>query len=106
MAGPVERWDFGWMAARAAGPIVAVVPGVGPSPVASASRPLDVDTGGGELLASLGPLPVHTWATEGLAGQRSCRPATLEPLGVTVLAAEAGRVLLRWALCDATAPSA
>ncbi|TDC76560.1 class I SAM-dependent methyltransferase [Streptomyces hainanensis] len=53
--------------------------------VAAADRLLDVDTGGGELLASLGPLPRHSWATEGWPPNVAVARERLEPLGVTVL---------------------
>ena len=46
---------------------------------------LDVDTGGGEFLASLQPLPKNTFATEGYAPNISIAGERLEPLGVKVI---------------------
>jgi SAM-dependent methyltransferase len=46
---------------------------------------LDMGTGGGEFLASLQPLPKHTYATEGYAPNIPIARARLEPLCVQVL---------------------
>jgi len=46
---------------------------------------LDMDTGGGEFLAGLQPLPAHTCATEGYAPNIPIARQRLEPLGVTVV---------------------
>ncbi len=45
---------------------------------------LDMDTGGGEFLAGLQPLPSHTCATEGYAPNVPIARQRLEPLGATV----------------------
>ena len=45
---------------------------------------LDIDTGGGELLASLQPLPAHTYATESYSPNIPVARQRLEPLGVSV----------------------
>src|SRR4029434_2934580 len=45
---------------------------------------LDMGTGGGELLASMAPLPNDTWATEGYPPNLAVARATLPPFGVTV----------------------
>jgi SAM-dependent methyltransferase len=88
IAAPIEGWDFSWLAGR--------VEGSDPSwsyrelaraHLASAERVLDIDTGGGELLASLGPLSAQTWATEGWPPNIDVARRRLEPLGVTVLPA-------------------
>lgn len=50
---------------------------------------LDVGTGGGERLAALAPLPPETWATEGYPPNVEVARARLEPLGVSVTAADA-----------------
>jgi SAM-dependent methyltransferase len=50
------------------------------------SRLLDMDTGGGELLASLSPLPQHTYATEAYPPNIPVARQRLEPLGVHVVA--------------------
>lgn len=62
--------------------------------IAQTATLLDVDTGGGELLASLGPLPQRTWATEAWARNIPVARRRLEPLGVTVLPAQEGRLPL------------
>lgn len=46
---------------------------------------LDLGTGGGELLASLAPLPPDTWATENYPPNMPIARARLEPLGVRVV---------------------
>ena len=46
---------------------------------------LDMGTGGGELLATLAPLPKHTCATEAYKPNVSIAKSKLEPLGVDVL---------------------
>ncbi|MGN9841142.1 class I SAM-dependent methyltransferase [Nonomuraea sp. H19] len=48
---------------------------------------LDLGTGGGELLASLGPLPPRTVATEGYPPNVPVARRRLEPLGVEVVEA-------------------
>ena len=50
-----------------------------------ASSALDIDTGGGELLASLVPLPWRTVATEGYAPNIPIARQNLESLGVEVV---------------------
>jgi len=45
---------------------------------------LDMGTGGGELLATLAPLPKHTCATEGYEPNVTIAKNKLEPLGVKV----------------------
>ncbi len=46
---------------------------------------LDIDTGGGELLSSLQPLPQSTYATEGYPPNVPVATNRLEPLGVKVV---------------------
>ena len=46
---------------------------------------LDMDTGGGELLSSLQPLPKLTYATEAYPPNVIVARNTLEPLGVKVI---------------------
>ncbi|TDC06396.1 class I SAM-dependent methyltransferase, partial [Streptomyces sp. 8K308] len=88
MAAPVEGWDFGWSSGRVRGSEPSwSYQELARARVATAGRLLDVDTGGGELLASLQPLPRHTWATEGWPPNIAVARARLEPLGVTVLPA-------------------
>jgi len=95
MAAPVEGWNFGWLAGRAEGSAPSwSYPDLARERIARAEALLDVDTGGGELLASLGSLPPYTWATEGWAANVPVARRRLEQLGVTVIAAEAGNVPL------------
>ncbi len=54
---------------------------------------LDLGTGGGELLASLGPLPPETWATEGYAPNVPVARQRLDPLGVQVVSDYADEAL-------------
>jgi SAM-dependent methyltransferase len=46
---------------------------------------LDMGTGGGEFLATLAPLPKHTYATEGYKPNVGLARKKLEPLGVKVV---------------------
>ncbi|MEV6850081.1 methyltransferase [Actinoplanes sp. NPDC051411] len=63
---PLRGWDFGWLAGRATGSEPSwSYPDAARGLVARSTAVVDVDTGGGELLASLGPLPPGTIATEG-----------------------------------------
>ncbi|MFZ3493381.1 class I SAM-dependent methyltransferase [Streptomyces sp. 5.8] len=86
-------WDFSWLKGRA--------DGEGPSwdyeQQARALLPrarslLDIDTGGGELLASFAPLPPRTAATENWMPNLQVARQRLSPLGVEVHRA-AGSVL-------------
>ena len=54
---------------------------------------LDMGTGGGELLASMAPLPNDTWATEGYPPNVAVARARLSPLGVTVVPTIEGDIL-------------
>ncbi|MFB7178428.1 class I SAM-dependent methyltransferase [Streptomyces sp. NPDC056257] len=78
-------WDFSWLTGRAAGE--------GPSwdygrrardLLPRARRLLDVDTGGGEFLASLAPLPPGAVATENWEPNLPVARRRLSPLGVEV----------------------
>jgi len=53
--------------------------------LASAATLLDLGTGGGELLSTLGPLPRSTYATEGYPPNLLLARRRLDPLGVRVL---------------------
>ncbi|GAB2879816.1 class I SAM-dependent methyltransferase [Streptomyces mayteni] len=89
-AAPVTGWDFAWASGRAVGSDPSwSYPELARARVAAAERLLDVDTGGGELLASLAPLPRHTWATETWAPNVAVARERLGPLGVTVLPTDA-----------------
>jgi SAM-dependent methyltransferase len=56
--------------------------------LAGANAMLDMGTGGGEVLASLAPLPSRTVATEGYAPNVPVARARLEPMGVQLVDAE------------------
>ncbi len=78
-------WDFSWLNGRA----VSHNPSWSYADLArqaldAATRVLDVDTGGGELLASLAPLPEATIATEGYLPNLPIARDRLSPLGVDV----------------------
>ncbi|MFF1413746.1 class I SAM-dependent methyltransferase [Streptomyces sp. NPDC058289] len=81
----MSGWDFGWLNGRAAGEGTswdyeqqarALFP--------HARSLLDIDTGGGELLASLAPLPPQCAATENWAPNLPLARQRLAPLGVEV----------------------
>lgn len=83
---PFSGWDFSvirkrWIFARTSWDYGALIrqrlPGV--------QRMLDMDTGGGEFLASLAPLPPETFATESYAPNIPIARRRLEPLGVRVV---------------------
>lgn len=78
-------WDWSWFNARTT---------VDPLPwdyedharrlIARSQAVLDIDTGGGEILARLGPFPLITWATEGHAPNLILARERLEPIGIQV----------------------
>jgi SAM-dependent methyltransferase len=84
---PFAGWDFSYLAGRREiiRPIStwdyksAVV-----AAMSKAQSMLDMGTGGGEYLASLQPLPPHTYATEGYAPNVPVARQRLEPLGIKV----------------------
>ena len=78
-------WDFGWLAGRM---IQEDLPWEYPALVrdhfTTAHSLLDMGTGGGELLASLAPLPPDTHATEAYPPNQQLAREMLTPLGVEV----------------------
>ncbi len=82
----MKGWDFGWLDGRMHSD---GVPWDYPATVerflARASRVLDMGTGGGEFLASVGSLPSRTVATEGWAPNVDVAAARLRPLGIPVV---------------------
>lgn len=85
VSAPFSGWDFSWLGYRA----VSVDPSwsydrEARAALDQATRVLDIDTGGGELLASLAPLPEATIATEGYADNVPIARCRLAPLGVDV----------------------
>ncbi|SNY71666.1 class I SAM-dependent methyltransferase [Paractinoplanes atraurantiacus] len=82
---PLKGWDFGWLAGRVEGSDPSwSYPLLAGELVRSGSRLLDVDTGGGELLSSLAPLPAGAVATEGWEPNLASARERLGPLGVDV----------------------
>jgi SAM-dependent methyltransferase len=67
------HWDYGEEARRL---------------VRDATSVLDLGTGGGEILASLGPFPRNTTATEGWSPNVPVARKRLEPLGIKVVAVD------------------
>jgi hypothetical protein len=79
-------WDFAWLAQRSHDePLPWDYRALVTSRLPEANSLLDIDTGGGEFLASLAPLPPRTWATEGYVPNVPLARARLEPLGVQVV---------------------
>ncbi len=80
-------WDFGFIAGRM---VESPLPWDYTQRVRAHFRPegalLDMGTGGGELLSSLGPLPHRTVAIESYAPNVRVAGARLRPLGVGVVA--------------------
>ncbi len=88
LAAPVHGWDFGWLAGRAFGSDPTwSYPQLARQALDRSTQVLDVDTGGGELLASLTPLPPHTVATESWPPNLPIARERLANLGVDVLPA-------------------
>ncbi len=86
-------WDFGWLKGRAGGKGPSWDYGQRARVLLQRARSLlDVDTGGGEFLASLAPLPPRSAATENWSP--NVRPARkrLDPLGVEVHHASGSRL--------------
>lgn len=85
LAAPFEGWDFRWLEGRCdqAGPSWSYED-LARMALGTASSALDIDTGGGELLASLQPLPAHTVATEAWEPNIAVAMRRLAPLGVEV----------------------
>jgi SAM-dependent methyltransferase len=82
---PFSGWDFSvignrWTSQRVSWDYKALVR----QRMAGVQRMLDMDTGGGEFLASLAPLPPETWASENYAPNVPLARERLEPLGVKI----------------------
>lgn len=85
VAASFSGWDFGWLEGRAvtSDPSWSYAEHARAA-LAEATRVLDIDTGGGEFLASLAPLPTATIATEGWEPNLPVARDRLSPLGVDV----------------------
>jgi SAM-dependent methyltransferase len=89
LAADFSGWDFSWLEGRMLQEELAWdYPGLVRSHLPAAQSLLDMGTGGGELLASLAPLPPDTHATEAYPPNQPIARARLAPLGVTVHAIE------------------
>jgi SAM-dependent methyltransferase len=87
----MSGWDFSYLQSRTSGGELAwSYPDLARESISHSAALLDLDTGGGELLASLAPLPTHTAATEAWEPNVSTAKKRLEPLGVDVRRAEDG----------------
>jgi SAM-dependent methyltransferase len=79
-------WEFAWLDGRAVGSQPSwSYPELARALVRRAGSLLDLDTGGGELLAELAPLPAHTVAVESWAPNTPVARDRLAPFGVSVL---------------------
>ncbi len=112
LAAPVAGWDFGFLRGRSDGGRPSwSYPDLARDLLDRASSLLDVDTGGGELLRDLAPLPRHAVASEAWPPNVQVATERLAPLGVTVRRSTPGRlpaadaefdlVLNRHGACDA-----
>ncbi|MEV0225498.1 methyltransferase domain-containing protein [Streptomyces sp. NPDC050704] len=86
-AAPTEGWDFSWFEGRAteARPSWGYARAMGER-LAKAQAALDLQTGGGEVLASARELPRLTVATEGWPPNVAKATALLHPRGAVVVA--------------------
>ncbi|MDJ0342016.1 class I SAM-dependent methyltransferase [Streptomyces sp. H10-C2] len=85
----VDGWDFSWLDGRASEerPSWGYARAMGER-MAHASAALDIQTGGGEVLAGVPRLPVLTVATESWPPNIAKATALLHPLGAAVVADE------------------
>jgi SAM-dependent methyltransferase len=87
---PLQGWDFNYLNGRIAEAApewdYAALAGT----IARRSHDiLDIDTGGGEFLSSLSPFPGRATAVEGYVPNLAVARRRLEPLGISVLQADA-----------------
>jgi len=83
---PITGWEFSWQDGRAVGSDPSwSYPDLARPLLRRAGSLLDLDTGGGELLVELAPLPAHTVAVEGWAPNVPVARDRLAPFGVSVL---------------------
>jgi SAM-dependent methyltransferase len=82
----ITGWEFAWLDGRAVGSDPSwSYPGLAHRLLRYADSLLDLDTGGGELLVELAPLPAHTVAVESWAPNVPVARDRLAPFGVSVL---------------------
>ncbi|MFD9124578.1 class I SAM-dependent methyltransferase [Kitasatospora sp. NPDC059571] len=86
-AAPMEGWDFSWLAGRATEqrPSWGYQRLLGER-LGAAAASLDIQTGGGEVLAGAGPLPRTAVATESWPPNVARAARLLHPLGAVVVA--------------------
>jgi SAM-dependent methyltransferase len=83
---PITGWEFAWLDGRAVGSDPSwSYPELARPLLRRAGSLLDLDTGGGELLVELAPLPKHTVAVEGWAPNVPVARDRLTPYGVEVV---------------------
>jgi SAM-dependent methyltransferase len=83
---PIVGWEFSWLDGRAAGSEPSwSYPELARPLLRRAGSLLDLDTGGGELLAELAPLPPHTVAVESWTPNTPVARDRLNPFGVSVV---------------------
>jgi SAM-dependent methyltransferase len=80
----ITAWEFAWRDGQPGEPSWSF-PELARKLVRRSTALLDLDTGNGELLAELAPLPPHTVAVESWARNTPVARDRLEPFGVTVL---------------------
>lgn len=96
LSAPFTGWNFDWLADRTtAESLPWSYPELARAAVARSTRLLDIDTGGGEVLAGLGPLPPHSIATEAWEPNLPIARRRLEPLGVEVRSGDASGLPVR-----------
>jgi len=82
----ITGWEFAWLDGRAVGSDPSwSYPELARPLLRRAASLLDLDTGGGELLVELAPLPAHTVAVEGWAPNVPVARDRLAPYGVSVV---------------------
>ena len=87
-AAPFEGWDFAYLNGR----MTAAEPdwdylALARAAVSRSHDVLDVATGGGEILSTLGPFPGRVTASEGYVPNLAVARRRLAPLGITVVQA-------------------
>jgi len=83
---PIVGWEFSWLDGRADGSDPSwSFPALARPLLRRAGSLLDLDTGGGELLAEFAPLPAHTVAVETWPRNIAVARDRLRPYGVSVL---------------------
>src|SRR3954470_16327611 len=82
----ITGWAFAWLDGRAVGSEPSwSYPDLARALLRRSTSLLDLDTGSGELLAALAPLPPHTVAVESSARDIAVARDRLAPFGVAVL---------------------